>query len=140
MSGGRTRARQAAVQALYQWQLTAQPVADILPLFLRTDDCVDLDEAYFAELIAGVPGHIDELDRLLTPCVDRPLAEIDPVERAILWLGAYEFVYRPEIGYRIVLNEAVELAKTFGGEAGHKFVNAVLDRAAAGLRPHELRG
>lgn len=139
MSGGRTRARQAAVQALYQWQLTAQPAGDIARLFLRTDECAGLDEAYFAELIAGVPDHVGELDCLLTPYVDRALAEIDPVEHAILWLGVYEFRYRPEIGYRIVLNEAVELAKIFGGDAGHKFVNAVLDRAAAHLRPHEVR-
>ncbi len=139
MSGSRSRARQAVVQALYQWQLTAQPVADIDRHFLRTEECEGLDEEYFAELIREVPGHVQELDALLVPHLDRPLAEVDPVERAILRLGAYEFLYHPEIGYRIVLNEAVELAKVFGGDAGHKFVNAVLDRAAVRARPHETR-
>ncbi|MDA8360871.1 MAG: transcription antitermination factor NusB [Gammaproteobacteria bacterium] len=139
MSGSRSRTRQAVVQALYQWQVTAQPAADISRCFLRTEECCGLDEEYFAELIREVPGHVQELDALLAPYLDRPLAEVDPVERAILRLGAYEFLYHPEIGYRIVLNEAVELAKVFGGDAGHKFVNAVLDRTAARARPHEAR-
>lgn len=138
MSGSRSRARQAVIQALYQWQVTGQSVGDIVPLFLRTAESGGLDEEYFAELIQGVPGNVVELDALLAPHLDRPLGEVDPVERAILRLGVYEFRYHPEIGYRIVLNEAVELAKLFGGDSGHKFVNAVLDKAAGILRPHEI--
>ncbi|HUW97229.1 MAG TPA: transcription antitermination factor NusB [Acidiferrobacter sp.] len=145
MSGSRSRARQATVQALYQWQVTGQSHHDIGRLFLRNEDSDedaegDLDEAYFAELIREVPRHVEEIDGLLAPHLDRPLAEVDPVERAILRLGVYEFRYRPEIGYRIVLNEAVELAKRFGGDSGHKFINAVLDKAAAILRADERRG
>lgn len=138
MSGSRSRARQAVVQALYQWQVTGQSVQDIGRLFLRDEDSGgSVDEAYFAELIREVPLHADEIDALLGPYLDRPLAEVDPVERAILRLGVYEFRYHPEIGQRIVLNEAVLLAKRFGGDSGHKFVNAVLDKAAAVLRAHE---
>lgn len=139
MSGGRSRARQAAVQALYQWQVTGQEAHDIARFFLRDEDSEGgaLDEAYFAELIREVPLHAEEIDGLLGPHLDRPLAEVDPVERAILRLGVYEFRYHPEIGQRIVLNEAVLLAKRFGGDSGHKFVNAVLDKAAGVLRASE---
>ncbi len=138
MSGPRSRARGQALQALYQWQLTAQPWHDIGRLFLRDPECSGgVDEVYFAELIREIPQHVEELDALLAPHLDRSLAEVDPVERAILRIGVYELRSRPEIGQRIVLNEAVELAKRYGGEAGHKFVNAVLDRAAKGLRAHE---
>ncbi len=138
MSGPRSRARGQALQALYQWQLTAQPWHDIGRLFLRDPESTGgIDETYFAELIREVPQHVEALDALLAPHLDRPLAEVDPVERAILRIGVYELRSHPEIGQRIVLNEAVELAKRYGGEAGHKFVNAVLDRAAKGLRTHE---
>jgi len=140
MSAGRSRARQAVVQALYQWQVTGQSHQDIGRLFLRDEDAGGFDEAYFAELIREVPLHAEEIDGLLAPHLDRPLAEVDPVERAILRLGVYEFRYHPEIGQRIILNEAIELAKRFGGDSGHKFVNAVLDKAAAILRAHERRG
>lgn len=141
MSGSRSRARKAAIQALYQWQVTGQAPHDISRLFLRDEETDGgIDEAYFAELIREVPAHADEIDGFLTPHLDRPLAEVDPVERAVLRLGVYEFRYHPEIGQRIVLNEAVELAKCFGGDSGHKFVNAVLDKVAAVLRAHERGG
>ncbi len=140
MSGLRSRARGQAVQALYQWQLTAQPPHDIGRLFLRDpEDGPAIDEAYFAELISEVPRHVAELDALLAPHLDRPLTEVDPVERAILRIGVYELRYRLELGPRIVLNEAVELAKRYGGEAGHKFVNAVLDRTAKAVRADMAR-
>ncbi len=140
MSGARSRARGQALQALYQWQLTAQPSHDISRLFLRDPESAGgVDEAYFAELIREIPQHVEELDGLLAAHLDRALAEVDPVERAILRIGVYELRYRLEIGPRIVLNEAVELAKRYGGEAGHKFVNAVLDGAAKVLRTPEKR-
>ena len=100
-------------------------------------DAKRFDAAYFAELVRGVPTRLDELDSALAPCVDRALESVDPVERAILRLGAYELIEHPEIPYRVVINEAVELAKTFGAEKGHRYVNGVLDKAARALRPIE---
>ncbi|HET9122933.1 MAG TPA: transcription antitermination factor NusB [Acidiferrobacteraceae bacterium] len=136
--GGRKRARQAAVQALYQWQLTAQQATDIERLFLHDQDLKGVDQEYFRCLVREVPLHLAELDAQLAPHLDRTMDEIDPVERAILRIGACEFAYHPEIPYRVVLNEAIELAKTFGAEHGHRYVNAVLDKLAAGLRQSEV--
>ena len=138
VKGGRHRARRLAVQALYQWQLTRQAPADIERTFLADDSLKDIDMEYFRHLIREIPEHIPQLDRHITPHIDRGIAEIDPVERAILRLGAFELEFHPEIPYRVVLNEAVELAKTFGAEQGHKYVNAVLDRVALGLRAQEI--
>ncbi|MHB1529987.1 MAG: transcription antitermination factor NusB [Acidiferrobacteraceae bacterium] len=136
--GGRKRARQAAVQALYQWQLTAQPPGEIETHFIDDHDLKGVDREYFHILVREIPLHLHELDDHLTPHLDRAIDEIDPVERAILRIGAYEFGFHPEIPYRVVLNEAIELAKTFGAEHGHKFVNAVLDKVAADLRRSEV--
>ena len=136
--GSRNKARQAAVQALYQWQMTQQPPLDIEKSFISDTDLSGVDRAYFQELIREVPAQAQELDGLLAPHLDRPLAEIDPVERAVLRIGAYEFAYRLEIPYKVVLNEAVELTKTFGAEQGHRYVNGVLDKLAAALRPAEV--
>jgi N utilization substance protein B len=138
VKGSRHKARRAAVQALYQWQLTQQPSADIESHFLADDSLKDIDIDYFHHLVREIPAHLEELDNRLAPHVDRGIAEIDPVERAILRLGAFELEFHPEIPYRVVLNEAVELAKTFGAEHGHKYVNAVLDRVASALRAHEI--
>lgn len=138
VKGGRKRARQAAVQALYQWQLTEQPPADIESHFIDDHDLKGVDREYFRVLLRDIPLHQQELDAHLAPHLDRGIDAIDPVERAILRLGAYEFAYHPEIPYRVILNESIELAKTFGADQGHKFVNAVLDKVAAELRPAEL--
>ena len=136
--GSRNKARQAALQALYQWQLTDQAPAEIVGGFLEEHAPPGVEVEYFRELVEQVAGRSRELDALLAPFLDRKLAEVDPVERAILRLGAYELACRPEIPYRVVLNEAVELAKVFGAEQGHRFINAVLDKLATRLRPHEL--
>lgn len=138
-TGSRHKARRAAVQALYQWQLTRQDPAEIEQHFLLDRDMKDVDVEYFHRLIHEVPRHQHELDDYLSPYLDRDIEEVDPVERAILRLGTYEFEFHPEIPSKVVLNEAVELAKTFGAEHGHKYVNAILDKVAARLRPHELR-
>lgn len=138
LKGGRHKARRSAVQALYQWQLTRQAPADIEINFLADDSLKDIDLEYFRHLVREVPAHIPELDGFLAPHIDRRIAEIDPVERAILRLGAFELEFHREIPYRVVLNEAVELAKTFGAEQGHKYVNAVLDRVALDLRGAEI--
>ena len=130
--------RQAAVQALYQWQLTGQPPGDIEAHFINDHDLKGVDVEYFHELVREVPLHQHELDDHLVPNLDRGIAEVDPVERAILRMGAYELEFRLEIPYKVVINEAVELAKTFGAEHGHKYVNAILDKVALKLRAAEI--
>jgi transcription antitermination protein NusB len=135
--GSRHKARRSAVQALYQWQLTKQSPGDIESHFLADKALEDTDLEYFHHLVREIPRHLEALDRHLTPHLDRAIGDIDPVERAILRLGAFELEHHLEIPYRVVLNEAVELAKTFGAEHGHKYVNAVLDRVAAELRAQE---
>ena len=137
MSRQRSRSRSLAIQALYQWQLAGQDVSAIVEHFMLEQDASKFDVEYFTELVRGVPTRLDELDGALAPCIDRALESVDPVERAILRLGAYELIEHPEIPYRVVINEAVELAKTFGAEKGHRYVNGVLDKAARQLRPLE---
>ena len=137
MSRQRSRSRSLAIQALYQWQMAGQEVGAIIDHFMVEQDARKFDTEYFAELVRGVPARLTELDAALAPCVDRALESVDPVERAILRLGAYELIEHPEIPYRVVINEAVELAKTFGAEKGHRYVNGVLDKAARDLRPIE---
>ena len=137
MSRQRSRSRSLAIQALYQWQLAGQDVAAIINHFMLEQDGKKFDGDYFSELVRGVPARIDVLDAALAPCVDRALESVDPVERAILRVGAYELIEHPEIPYRVVINEAVELAKVFGAEQGHRYVNGVLDKAARALRPLE---
>ena len=137
MSRQRSRSRSLAIQALYQWQMAGQDVGAIIDHFMVEQDARKFDTEYFAELVRGVPARLTELDAALASCVDRALESVDPVERAILRLGAYELIEHPEIPYRVVINEAVELAKTFGAEKGHRYVNGVLDKAARNLRPIE---
>jgi N utilization substance protein B len=137
VSRQRSRSRSLAIQALYQWQMAGQDVGAIIDHFMVEQDARKFDTEYFAELVRGVPARLTELDAALAPCVDRALESVDPVERAILRLGAYELIEHPEIPYRVVINEAVELAKTFGAEKGHRYVNGVLDKAARDLRPIE---
>jgi N utilization substance protein B len=137
VSRQRSRSRSLAIQALYQWQLAGQDVGAIVDHFMLEQDAKKFDVEYFSELVRGVPTRLDELDGALAPCIDRALESVDPVERAILRLGVYELIEHPEIPYRVVINEAVELAKTFGAEQGHRYVNGVLDKAARQLRPLE---
>jgi len=137
VSRQRSRSRSLAIQALYQWQMAGQDVGAIIDHFMVEQDARKFDTDYFAELVRGVPARLTELDAALAPCVDRALESVDPVERAILRLGTYELIEHPEIPYRVVINEAVELAKTFGAEKGHRYVNGVLDKAARDLRPIE---
>ena len=138
MSGGsRHKAREAAVQALYQWQLTQEAPEAIEDHFMLDHEMSEVDVEYFDYLVREVPLHVHELDDHLIPHLDRPIDDVDPVERAILRIGAYELEFHPEVPYKVVLNEAVELSKTFGAEHGHKFVNAVLDLVADKLRATE---
>ena len=137
MSRQRSRSRSLAIQALYQWQMAGQDIGAIIDHFMIEQDARKFDSDYFSELVHGVPARLNELDAALAPCIDRALESVDPVERAILRLGAYELIEHPEIPYRVIINEAVELAKTFGAEQGHRYVNGVLDKAARTLRPVE---
>ena len=126
----RSRARRAVLQALYQWQLSGQSPNEVEAQFFaeRPLDNVDLD--YFQILLRNIPVHSDELDEILLPSLDRPVSQLDPIEKAILRIGAFELLHRPEIPLRVVINEAVELAKCFGAEQSHKFVNGILDKVA----------
>lgn len=136
--GFRSRARRLALQALYQWQIGADDPRDILAQFLA--DKRDRREAeYFRMLFMNAAGAAAELDALAAQHLDRPLAQLDPVEHAILWISLLEFREQLDVPYRVVINEAVELAKDYGAEASHKYINAVLDRAAPVLRPLEAR-
>ena len=137
MSRQRSRSRSLAIQAIYQWQIAGQDVSSIVNQFMLEQDAKKFDSDYFGELVRAVPARLGELDAALAPWIDRALESVDPVERAILRLGAYELIAHPEIPYRVVINEAVELAKTFGAEQGHRYVNGVLDKAARALRPLE---
>ncbi len=126
---GRSRARRRAVQALYQWQLTGNNMAGIRQAMLEDCDMGAFDAGYFGELLHRIPIMVAELDALIEPLLDRPLRTIDPVERAILRLGAFELLERIEVPYPVILNEAVELAKVFGAEQSHRYINGVLDKA-----------
>jgi len=139
MSGKRSKARHYAVQAVYQWQMAGQAITEIQQQFLTEQDGSQFELSYFQQLLSGVAGNLSELDGLLGPCLDRSVESVDPVERAILRLGAYELAHQPDVPYRVVINEAVELAKVFGAEQGHKYVNGVLDKLAQKIRGHEMK-
>lgn len=136
-SGTRTVARKLALQALYRWQLNACPWQDLVQEFREAEDMARADGEYFRALIEGVWHARAELDARLATFADREPQRLDPIEHAILLIGLYELSARPEVPYRVAINEAVGLAKRFGATDGHKFVNAVLDRAARELRPAE---
>jgi N utilization substance protein B len=139
MSRKRSQARSHAVQALYQWQMTGDDVTGIVNQFLVEYRDSDFDSGYFRELLTGVTGNLERLDQALGPNLDRAINSVDPVERAILRLGAFELADKPEIPYRVVINEAVELAKVYGAEQGHKYINGVLDKLAQQLRAFEVK-
>ena len=134
----RRKARKLAVQALYQWLIAQSPMAEIEAQFLSKENLHETDLDYFSDLIRGVESHIDQLDQCFKPFLDRSMESLDPVELCVLRLATYEFVYRPEIPFRIILNEALELAKIFGSTDGFKFVNGVLNKVARQLRTHEV--
>jgi transcription antitermination protein NusB len=137
LSGSRTVARKLALQALYRWQLNACPWQDLVQEFGDAEDMPRADPEYFRALVEGVWRGREQLEARLASFADREPRLLDPIERAILLIGLYELTARPEVPYRVAINEAVGLAKRFGATDGHKFVNAVLDRAARELRPGE---
>lgn len=133
-------ARTLVMQALYQWHVAGQALNEIEAQFRVDNDFSGVDGAYFHELLHAVPRMKVELDELIEPCLDRPLADLDPVELAILRLSVYELKERVDVPYKVVINEGIELAKVFGATDGHKFVNGVLDKLAPRLRAAEVRG
>ena len=136
----RSRARRRALQALYAWQLSGSHMHAVIEQFRHEQDMEVADLEYFEDLLHGVEKNVDALDACLRPHLDREVAQVDPIERAVLWLAAYELKYRPDVPYRVVLNEAIEVTKRFGADHGHSYVNGVLDRLAAELRAVEKRG
>jgi N utilization substance protein B len=136
-SRARTLARKLAMQALYQWQLTQQDAVEIKQQYLESEDSAGVDEDHFVELVTQVIARHEEITTALKPFVDRPLEQLDPVEAAILMIGMYELQRRLDIPYRVVINEGVDLCKRFGATDAHKYINAVLDRAAREIRAAE---
>lgn len=140
MSRARTLARRLAAQGLYQWQVSGENLAEIHRQFLSEYDVSDADTEYFRELLVEVPKNLDDLDQVIGPLLDRPLDQVDPVEKAVLRIGAYELRFHVEIPYRVIVNESVELAKRFGASESHKFVNGILDQMARHFRKTETSG
>jgi len=134
MSSNRHNARRAAVQALYQWDLTQQHAQDIESSFEQIHDMVNVDRKYLAQILNQIPTLEEELESLITPHIGREFNVLDPVERAILRLGTYELKYREDVPTKVVLNEMIELAKVFGADHSYKFINGVMDKLAKTLR------
>ena len=134
----RSRAREFALQALYQ-HLVGRNDAEAIDVFTRDlSGFHKADSAHYDALLHGCIEQSGELDALITPQLDRKLAEISPIEHAVMWIGAWEFMHAPDVPWRVVLNECIELAKEFGGTDGHKYVNAVLNGIAPKLRAAEV--
>jgi len=138
MRSPRRRAREFALQGLYQWQMTGAPAAEIARNLAELEGYGAADAGLLKAELAGVIDEAEGLRGLLEPLVDRKWAEVSPVEKAILLIGAWEIAHVPGMPYRVSINEAIELAKRFGGTDGHKYVNGILDRVAAALRPDEV--
>ena len=134
----RTRAREFALQALYQHLVGRNP-PDSIDAFTRDlGGFHKADAAHYDALMHGCIAQADALDLVITPLLDRPMSGISPVEHAVLWIGQYEFQHCPDIPWRVVINECIELTKAFGGTDGHKYVNGVLNKMAPQLRPAEV--
>ena len=135
--GPRRRSREIALQALYAWQMGS---GDALEQVRAIDDDGRTDRDLAEALVRGVQARAAELEGLIAPCLDREFRRLSPVERAILYIGAFELQAHPETPFKVVINEAIELGKSFGGAGGHKYVNGVLEKLARGLRAQETAG
>jgi N utilization substance protein B len=134
----RHRSREFALQGLYQWLLNDEDAAKVMSHIRAAHGFEKADAAHFEILVCGVIKDVADLRISLTPLIDRTIAELSPIEHAVLLIAAFELKNHVEIPYRVVINEAVELAKSFGGIDGHKFVNGVLDKLAAQMRATEI--
>jgi len=133
----RTRARRFAMQALYQWDLSGNNLSDIEMQFLQDEDFSKADKDYFHELLHQVPARLDEVEAAFSGYLDRPVQEMDPVERAVLRMATYELMARIDVPYKVIINESVNLSKKFGAEQAYKYINGVLDKTARALRSSE---
>lgn len=134
----RREARSFALQAIYQWQMAGSSLTEIELEFRTDQDLSRTDTELFTELLHGIPAQVSVLDEHITPCLDRALTDLDPIELAVLRIGTFELANRIEVPYRVAINESVNLAKTFGATDSHKYVNGVLDKLAKQLRPVEV--
>lgn len=139
LSALRRKARHYGVQALYQWAMSGLPVNTIEAQFRAEYDMSDVDIEYFHELLHKIPMNLTAIDGAMTPHLDRDISELGPVEHAILRLSMYELAHRIDVPFKVVINEAVSLAKKFGATDSHKFVNGVLDKAAQTERVIEVK-
>ncbi len=133
----RSRARRRALQALYAWQLSGNRIESVIEEFRHEQDMQIADLAYFEDIVRGVERNQVELDAAIVPFLDREITRVDPIERAVLRIAAYELRDRIDVPYRVVINEAVETTKRFGSEHGHTYVNGVLDKLAGVCRATE---
>lgn len=137
----RARARRHALQALYGWQLTGKEAGELIAEFEHDPHTLaKADADYFKALLRGAIQHHAALERHIVKLLDRPPAELDAVERAILQIGCYELAHRPEIPWRVAVNESIELARAFGAEQSYKYINGILDKVARELRAAEING
>lgn len=139
MSNARSKARRFALQALYQWQMGGLAVSEIEAQFVQDNEMGKVDTGYFHTLLQEVASRAAQLDAHLAPLLSRPIDEVDPVERAILRMATYELSERIDIPYKVVINEAVELAKVYGADQSHKYINGVLDKVAQQTRAFEVK-
>ncbi len=138
MTTPRRRAREFALQGLYQWQYTGEGAAQVLKNLSELEEFDAADQAFLKAQLTGTIAESESLRARIEPLVDRKWEELSPIERGIMLLAAWELVHKPDIPYRATINEAIELGKTFGGTDGHKYVNGVLDRLAAAVRADEV--
>jgi N utilization substance protein B len=141
MSNSKTNARKAVVQALYQWQITGQNLNLIEQYFIDEQFFVEnkkLKRDYFSEVFHAVPQNLIEIDALLSNFVDREVDAVDPVERAILRLATYELIHSADTPYKVIINEAINIAKYFGADGSHRYINGILDKVALRQRPDEV--
>jgi transcription antitermination protein NusB len=135
---GKRRARKLALQALYQWSMSGEDLSEIERQFRRAKNMERVDSEYFCRLLYGVPKHLTSLQENLELFLDRPIQSLNPVELAVLRLGAFELFHCPEIPFRVVLDEAISLTKEFGSQEGHRYVNGVLNSLAKKVRATEI--
>ena len=134
----RRRARELVIQGLYQWRVGGADEASIEAYAPEMEGFEKADREFFVGTLRGVIAQREPLTERISKPIDRPFGELSPIEACILMLGSFEMIHHPETPYRVIINEAIELAKAFGGTDGHKYVNGVLDKVAAGVRPDEF--
>ena len=135
----RQKARDLALQAIYQWQFNPVPASNLETQMLFEINQKKTDVEFFSDLIRGTLRHCEQLDAQMLPFLDRKITELNPIELAVMRLAIYELMYRLDVPYKVVINEALELAKKFGSTEGHKYVNGVLDKVATKLRVAETK-